>query len=179
MTIETLLPSGDDDGWPTNAWTDIDNTIAIPSGVALETTVDNDVVLIDLTNSAIVDADTVNSVTVKIRAKDTSVSLKNDLIVDLFIGGAGQGTITSAALVSTYETRTLVDATNWDIDWTAAQLDGMQLEITANQIGKGEAATWHMDEIEVDIDYTLASTGDPVAGMIMADSVMIFKAGRR
>ena len=159
MTVETLLPSGDDNGWPTNDWTDIDNTIATPSGTALETTVDDDVVLIDLTNSVIVDGDTVNSVTVKIRAKDTSVSLKDSLVVDLFIGGAGQGQITSDVLVSTYATYTLVDATNWDIDWTAAQLDGMQLEITANQIGKGESATWHIDEIEVDIDYTAAAGG--------------------
>lgn len=159
MTIETLLPSGDNDGWPTNNWDDMDTTIATPSGVALETTIDNDVVLIDLTDSAITDADTVNSVTVKIRAKDTSVSTKDQLIVNLFIGGVGQGPITSSNLISTYTTVTLVDVTNWDIDWTATQLDGMQLEITANQTGKGESATWHMDEIEVDIDYTLASGG--------------------
>ena len=47
MAVDTLLPSGDDGGWPTNGWADIDNTIASPSGVALETTVDNDVVIID------------------------------------------------------------------------------------------------------------------------------------
>ena len=161
MSNDVLLPSGDDNGWPTNNWDDTNNTIAAASGTALETTTDNDVVVIDLTDTVVVDADTVNSVTVRIRCKDTSAGTKNSLIVDLFIGGAGQGPVTSAVLVSSYETRTYNDIINWDQDWTAAQLNGMQLEITANQTGKGESATWHIDEIEVDVDYTLASTGNP------------------
>ena len=162
MTIEFLYPSGDDNGWPTNDWTDIEESIASADGVALETGVDDDIVLIDLDNTALTDAHTINSVTVKILAKDTSPGTKNSLVVDLFIGGAGQGPVTSANLTASYGTVTLVDATNWDIDWTAAQLNGMQLQIRANQTGKGEEATWHIDAIDVEVDYTAPAAGSPI-----------------
>ena len=159
MAVETLFPSGDDNGWPTGDWTDIDEGIAAADAAILGATTDPDVVLIDLDDSAIADADTVNSVTVKIRAKDTGSGGKNFLDVDLFIGGVGQGVVRTAALGNSYATFTLTDAVNWDVDWTAAQLDGMQLQITSIQTGKAVSATWEIDAIDVDVDYTPAVGG--------------------
>jgi len=166
MTVETLFPNGDDGGWPTGGFANIDEGIASADGLTYETSIDNDVTVIDLDDSAIADADTVNSVTVKIRAKDTGSGGKNSLIVDLLIGGVGQGPITSGVLNNAYGTYTFVDAVNWDQDWTAAQLDGMQLEITANQTGKGEAADWQIDAIDVDIDYTAAPSGRIMSSLV-------------
>ena len=50
----------------------------------------------------------------------------------------------------------------WDSDWTAAQIAGMQLTVQAVQTGKATAADWQVDEIEVDIDYTEASSGPSI-----------------
>jgi len=163
MAIETLFPNGDDGGWPTGNAGNIDEGIASADGATLETSIDDDVVIVDLDNTAIVDADTVNSVTVKIRAKDTGSGGKNSLIVDLLIGGVGQGAVTGGNMNNAYATYTFNDVTNWDVDWSAAQLNGMQLHITANQVGKGEAADWQIDAIDVDIDYT-ASGGSTASG---------------
>lgn len=159
MATETLVPSGDDNGWPTGNWDNIEETIASADGLTLETNIDDDVVRIDLTDSAITDGDTVNSVTVNIRAKDTGSGGKNSLAVDLVIGGTGQGEVVGGVMNNSYATYTFTDAVNWDVDWTAAQLDGMQLDVRADQTGKAETADWQIDAIDVIIDYTAASSG--------------------
>jgi len=158
MTIETLFPNGDDNGWPTGDWTDIDESIASADGNNLETSIDDDVVVIDLDDSAIVDGDTVNTVTVKIRAKDTGSGGKNQIEVDVDVGGGGLGAIKSASLSNSYATFTFTNAL-WDLDHTAAQMDAMQLIIRADQTGMGTAADWQIDAIDVEIDYTPAGGG--------------------
>jgi len=162
MTIETLVPNGDDGGWPTGSYLDVDEGIASVDGVFLETNTDPDVVILDLSASAIVDGDTVNSVTVKIHAKDGAGGGTNSIDVDLLIGGTGQGQVGTGTLTGTLTTYTLTENTLWDLDWTAAELAGMQLEVTSAQSGKGYAATWSIDAIEVEIDYTAAAGGGGV-----------------
>ncbi len=153
MTVDILYPNADDSGWEAGTWDDCNNTIASPSGTPLETSIDNDVVVIDLTSTVIVDSDTVNSVTVKIRAKDTGPGGKNTIEFDVDVGGGGLGTALTPNLTGTYAN---YDLTNilWDVDHTAAQLNAMQLLVRANQTGMGETADWQIDELEVHVDYT-------------------------
>lgn len=161
MAIDTLLPNGVA-GWPTGVVGNIDNTIASASGTFYETSIDDDVATIDLSATTIVDADTVNSVTVKVHARTTGASGKDAITVDVLIGGTPQasqamtGFLTGSSATYTY-TNVL-----WDSDWTAAQIAGMQLTVQAVQTGKATAADWQVDEIEVDIDYTEASSGPSI-----------------
>jgi hypothetical protein len=183
MTVETLLPASDDSGWVLNSATfdDINNTIAGASGTPYETDVDNDVTVIGLTDvvaAELDDAATVNSVTVKIRAKDVSVSLKDSLIVDVDVGGGGLGTFNVSVITDTYVTYEYVNAL-WDLDHTLAQLNAMTLIIVANQTGKGETATWQIDEIEVDIDYTEASSAQPYSSWLSSQKANGIVFGQR
>jgi len=158
MTIENLFPNGDDNGWPTGDWTDIEESIASADGATMETNIDDDVVVIDLDDSAIVDGDTVNTVTIKIRAKDTGAGGKNQLDVDIDVGGGGLGSIKGGNMTNSFATYTFTNAA-WDLDHTASQMDAMQLIIRADQTGMAESADWIIDAIDVDIDYTLAGGG--------------------
>ena len=158
MAIKVLYPNGDDNGWPTGDYLNIDESIASADGLTYATNVDNDTTVVDLDAAGLLDADTINSVTVKIRARDNGAGGNNNLEVDLLIGGVGQGAVLMGVnLTATFTTYTFTDAA-WDIDWTSAQLDGMQLSIRSNQTGKGQGADWIIDAIDVDVDYT-ASAG--------------------
>ncbi len=158
MAVETLFPNGDDNGWPTGDWTDIDESIASADGAVMSTNTKNDVVIIDLDDSAITDADTVNTVTVKIRARSTGSGGRDSLGVDVSVGGAGLGEVDTDGLTGTFATYTLTNSL-WDLDHTAAQMDAMQLTITSKQSGMAAAADWEIDAIDVDVDYTASATG--------------------
>ena len=154
MTIETLFPSGDNNGWPTGDWPNIDESIASADGLTLETSIDDDVVIIDLDNSVITDGNIVNTVIVKIRAKDTGAGGLNSLAVDVNVGGGGLGEIVGSVLNNGYATYTFINAL-WNLNHTAAQIDAMQLIIRANQTGSIVATNWIIDAIDVDINYTI------------------------
>ena len=159
MALDTLLPNGDDSGWPTGAFTDIDEGIASADAAVMSTTIDDDVLIVDLTATTITDADTVNSVTVKIHGRSTGSGGKDTFTVDFQIGGVDQGgPQVTGDLTGSHATYTLTDAA-WDSDWTAAQLNGATLKIQATQTGKATAATWEIDAIDVDVDYTPAAAG--------------------
>jgi hypothetical protein len=163
MALDTLLPNGDDSGWPTGAFTDIDEGIASADAAVMFTTIDDDVLIVDLTATTITDADTVNSVTVKIHGRSTGSGGKDTFTVDFQIGGVDQGgPQVTADLAGSHATYTLTDAA-WDSDWTAAQLNGATLKIQATQTGKPTAATWEIDAIDVEVDYTVPPSGHPRA----------------
>ena len=159
MALDTLLPNGDDSGWPTGAFADIDEGIASADAAVMSTTIDDNVLIVDLTTTTITDADTVNSVTVKVHGRSTGSGGKDTFTVDFQIGGVDQGgPQVTADLTGSHATYTLTDAA-WDSDWTAAQLNGATLKIQATQTGKPTAATWEIDAIDVDVDYTVPPSG--------------------
>lgn len=158
MTIETLLPNGDDSGWPTGSFLDIDEGIASADGSIMATTTTDDVLDVDLDDSAIADADTVNSVTIKIHGR-TNGAGTDMFMVDLLIGGVPQGVQqTGSNLGGSMATESFND-TGWNIDWTAAQLDGMQVRVTASQTAMPATVGHEIDAIDVDVDYTVAAGG--------------------
>ena len=158
MATITLVPDSDDSGWEAGTFADIDNLIATPSGTFLETSVDDDVVVLTFTNqSTIVDADTVNTVTARFLARDTGAGGKNSLNANLSALGAA----TTAVLVNTDTTVTLSPAA-WNIDHTAAAIDAFTLTVRANQVGKGTAADWRINECELVIDYTASASGPTI-----------------
>lgn len=161
MTVETLNANGIASA---GSWSgvigDIDEPIASADAAVVSTTTDDDPIDLDLVNSAIEDGDTVNSVTIKVHCKRTAGDGVDQLLVDLLIGGTPQGTQqNTGALTASMATYILVDAVGWDTDWTAAQLDGMQARFTSATSGKPHSPAIQIDCIDVDVDYTEATSG--------------------
>jgi len=151
---ETLLPNGDDSGWTSGTFEDINNGISTPSGVALLTTVNPDTLILDVTDSEVVDGDTVTNITIDMRARVTGIGAKDDLIVDLLIGGSPQGTaVTHTSVGTSYSTLSANDS-GWNVDRSASEMDGLQVRIATLQRGKGEPATYEIDELEVIVTFT-------------------------
>jgi hypothetical protein len=165
MATEYLLPNGDDSGWTTNnAATNCSSGInsGTPTdGSYIETTAnEGDVINVDLASVvSVADADTVTSVTIRIRA--TSTNGNDGIIIDLLIGGSPVGSsFSQASLTGSFVTYTADGSTqSWTTDWTAAQLNGAQVRLTSQQSGMPGACDIRVSEIEVDITYTPA-TGD-------------------
>lgn len=122
----------------------------------------NDVTgLFDLDPSSVVDADTITNITVSIEARCQGTLGKDDLVVDLVIGGANVGVSQSATLTSVFETYTFNDATavtGWNVDRTAADINGMQVRVATNQTGMGQTVTYYIDHIFVTIQGTEGSS---------------------
>ncbi len=162
MTDEFLVPNGNDGGWDTSDHLDIDNGgIAVGSpgtlddGTLVNETSDDIALVLDLLNSGILDADTVNSVTVVVRARTTGGG-SDKIKIDWVIGGTPQGAqFITGNLTGSFLNYTAADA-GWNSDWTAAELDGAQVQLQTHQTGKSEALGVEVSEVEVLIDYTEA-----------------------
>lgn len=161
MATEKLLPNGDDGGWTGGgAFGDIDEGIASADAAVLAAGADNEDVEIDLDPSGVEDADTVTEITVTIRARTTSAQADR-LLVDLLIGGTPQGTQqVGAALGAGFASETFTDV-GWDVDRTAAEMDGAQWRIRADQTGMPGAVGHEIDAMDTDIAYDPPPADEP------------------
>lgn len=167
---ETLVPDGDDSGWPTGAFGDIDEAIGSPDAAVMSTTDAElpDVLILDIAPSEVVDGDTVTNITINCRARVTGTGGKDDLTFDLLIGGVAQGTaVTHASVGSTYSTLVSND-TGWNVDRSETDMDGMQVRVTSGQRGMGSAATYEIDALEVVTTYTAGSAITPITGLALS-----------
>lgn len=161
MATETLRPNGDNAGWSTGGWADVDEGMPGDDDTTKVTeTARNTAMLFDLTASAITDADTVNSVTVEMRARCDLASGDSDIAVQIYIGGVAQGAQVQLGVTSSWASYTGLNDAGWNSDWTAAQLAGMQVEIDTTQGGMPTTDLWEVSAIDVIIDYTPAPLGD-------------------
>ncbi len=149
-----------DSGWPLGLVSNVDEPISSADGQSVSTTANSDVVIFDLDSaSAIADIDTVNSITVTIRASGsiTGGAEPGDPLMDVavLIGGIGQGTESTGLLGASFSDRALTNV-GWDSDWTQSQLNGMQIRVTSTRNGSAGTITnlWDIDTIDVVIDYT-------------------------
>ena len=164
MANEKLNISGWNAGWPQGLLSNIDEAVADADGQTISTSQGGDTVLLDFDNVAvIVDADTVNSVSVTIRASfDDLLDLgaTGGLNVSLFIDSLLKGTEATGNLSSTMSNKGLTNV-GWDVDWTAAQLDSLQILVTTT--GGEDAPIWLLDCIDVNVDYSEAALMLPAA----------------
>jgi len=158
---ETLVPNGDDSGWPTGTFEDINETIASADGNVMSATTDPDVLVLDLTASEVVDGDTVTNITINTRARVLGAGGKDDLIFDLLIGGVAQGTAVTHTSVGTSYSTLVSNDIGWNVDRTAAEMAGAQVRITTAQRGKGVAATYEVDAVDVVVTFTAGSSDNP------------------
>ena len=161
MTVETLNIVSIDSAFsdPNGAITDIDEPVASADGNSYGTTTENDTADFGLTNPALIgDADTVNSVTITIRAQKGGTAGNERWQVDLLIGGVVQGSQQSTGnLTTSFANYTGINDAGWNSDWTQAQLNGMQIRLTAIQAGMGGTQVTDLDCIDVDVDFTEAA----------------------
>jgi hypothetical protein len=159
MATEILNINGWDSGWPIGvASDDAAEAVAAADGSFVACSTEGDVVLFDLDNTGLTDADTISEVDVILRGRQSATSSgANAFAVEFWIGGSIQGTAqtTTGALTTSFQNFTLsTDA--WDVDWTQAQLDGAQVQVTAAQTGMPSSAQWEVDCLDVVITYTAA-----------------------
>lgn len=154
MATEKLLPNGDDGGWPTGTVLDVDEGIAVADGSFMATTIKDDVVRYNLGASVIVDGDTVTRVDITIRGR-TNGSGSDSMRVALVIDGTPRVQVNGATLGSSFGNETLNDA-DWNQDWTAAQMDGAQVDVTSRQSGMPATVGHELDCFDVDPIFTPA-----------------------
>jgi hypothetical protein len=162
MAIETLPPSagGSFSNW-TGAFSDIDEGTASPDTAdIIAATAKNGTALLNIADSAVGDGDTVTGVDIVLHQQTRGAG--NDSIeAALVIAGVEQGSNVSRTLPSSWETFTYNDA-GWNSDWSAAQLDGLQVRLYARQSGMPSTVGHEVAALDVVITYTPAAGGGPL-----------------
>jgi len=153
MAQDKLNISGWDSGWPTGFVTNVDESIAGADGSSVSTTIEGDVVVFDLDASNITDVDVVTNVAITIRARLWPKFQDGSFIVELLIGGASQGAEGSPPNLGSIFQNGVYGYVGWNVDWTAAQLDGMQVRVTTVE-DLGTVEEWFIDCMDVDVTYT-------------------------
>lgn len=173
MTEETLVPNGDDSGWPTGTFADIDEGIVSADGLVMSTDSDGDgdVLNLDFSASGIEDGDTVTNINIVVRAKIAAGATGGDtLLIDLLFGGIPVGVQQeTGVLTGSFQNFTLNDGGVWNGDRSAAEMDGLQVRLTPAQTSKPTALQWDLDTVDVVATFTQASVGSPVI-MVMLQS---------
>ncbi len=145
-------------------WTGTDADIFEAISAADNTGLNNaanegDVLDLDLSNSIVVDGDTVTNISFILRAQAPTNS-NDGLTVQLLIGGAAQGVpVTFGAVPSTWGNSASLNDTGWNVDRTAAEMDGAQARIVTTQGGMPGVVDLDFDCLDCIVTYTPASAG--------------------
>ena len=176
MATEKLNINAWDSGWPEGFLTNVDEAVAVADGQTISTTIASDVVVLGLDATAVIDLDTVTDVGITVRCKADGVVVDTaSLLVELLIGGVAQGAAQSTGSLSGTFSNVVLSLANWDSDWTQAQLNGMQVQVTTARTGTTDAPTWHIDAIDVDITYTVNSyiKTPPIGSLAIAGKIPV------
>ncbi len=157
MADVTILPDGitKNSGWATNGLTEIDEGIAAADGSLMSTTTDGEgeQFTLDFASPGLTDADTITQMDVIIRHQSGGASTASILRCNID-GLADVNTPNRTSL-----TNDTLNNSAWNVDRTAAQLDALQVVVTAVQGGMPTAEQFDVDAIEVLITYTPAAAG--------------------
>jgi hypothetical protein len=182
MATEKLRPDLviDFDGEGFNGFvTNIDEDLSTPDGstmfTSLPTAFSSASMELGLSDSIITDEETVNTVTAKVRTRITGNGISNNVSMYLQLAtGTGLGKeyhgISAVQTVpGSYTTLSFTHAT-WNVDWTAAQLDEMSIDITVLQVSP-DTGTVAIDVVQVEVDYTALEPHevDPPKGSLALD----------
>lgn len=175
MATEKLNVIAWDAGWPTGFVTNIDEPIASADGQNISTTLLGDVVVLDFNDVvSIHDIDIVTVVVPTIRCRETTgdAGAAARLAVELLIGGVAQGGVQTVATMSAAFNNDSITIPAWDVDWTVAQLNTLQLRITTTNLAAG-TPQWAIDAVDIDITYTVVPTVavEPLLGTLTLTGV--------
>ena len=169
MATEVLLISRIDigDGW-TGSNFDIDEGIAAADGLEMSTTSDGESedCILGVGLSSLTDADTITRVDIEVRGRVTTDGGDETFDVQLRMGSIKIGNPAVTGLLTTSHANSgKLNDVLWNVDWTALELDGMQVSLIGRQQGMPTPNTWHFDCGEITITYTPAA-GGAVAGIL-------------
>ena len=160
MATETLNVGGvaTKGSW-TGTDADIFEAIAGADDTGLRNQVsEGDGLLLDLEDSARGDGDTITNVSIVARGQ-RGANAGDNFTVQIYIGGVAQGSpVSFGTLTASWSTSGTLNDAGWNSDWTAAQLDGMQVEVVPTQGGMPENVDVYVDCFDVVITYTAAAT---------------------
>jgi hypothetical protein len=150
MAFELLLPNADDSGWTGGGdFNNIDNGFLNASGTTLDSGGNggtDETVRIQFGPSAIVTADTVVSMAVRIRCKSANAA-NETLSVDLY----GLGAV-DVPFGTTFEDH-FIENVLWDVDRSTAQMAAIYIDVLSEQSGMPSAHLHQIDEVELYIRY--------------------------
>jgi hypothetical protein len=154
---ETLNANAEDGGWVggSGSIANIDEAIASADGSVLTCVLNDDVLVLDLTASAVEDADTVTGVDIVVRCFSNGASTKDSFDVELLVGGSPVGAAQSTGNLTGSMADYTLSLAAWDADKTASEMDGLQVRLTHRQTGKAEPVDTHLDCIDVNVTYDL------------------------
>jgi len=159
MAEKILTVNALNDGvWtPTTDYTDLNTIDTEYISVTPEGSVEN----LNMTTAGLSDADTITDVTINIRALCDSGGGKDFITANLIVNGSAR-TGVQQSIGTSYVDYSLNDPTaitGWNEDWTATQLDNLDVRISNEQTGMGITAIWQVDFCEIVITYTPAPAG--------------------
>lgn len=119
----------------------------------IRSTTEDEEDLLDFDDSTFVDADTITNVDISFRYKSSVGSADNKIQIALYIGGVNKGAVTTTLTNDASFHNVTVGLGAWDLDWTAAELDGLQVFIKSQQAGKTPVAL-QIDVSEIEVIIT-------------------------
>ena len=164
-TTVQLQPDAWDSGWPTGYAANIDEPVSDADGQVVSTTINGDVAFLDLDDvpGTVTNEDTVLNVTMLVRAKfDTpgggNEALDAELIVNLVVDGTplSSQSIDFLGREGSWIEETLSQS-SWDDDWTVAQLNAMQVKVTALGITTNDFFILNIDALDVYVKHSAQS----------------------
>jgi len=162
MATELMLPNGDSaNNWDVGTFADVNQGVDTPNDTLLmsDASLEGAVVIFDMDDTAITDADTVTNVTIRTRAH-RGTNANDSLGVDLLIGGITQGSQVARALGTGFDDVDSNDS-GWNVDWTASQLDSLTARLTTLQTAMPSVVDITLSELEVVITFTPAAAPAP------------------
>ncbi len=117
------------------AATDIDEVIGSPDTAYYGPGPDGDAADFGFTASEVVDAEIVTNITFNMIYRDDGSAGTLMVGVDLLIGGVVQGTTQTITVSGSDVTYSGINHAGWNVDRTAAEMDGAQLRLTPAQAG--------------------------------------------
>lgn len=174
MATDTLVPNSDDSGWDTGSFADVDEGVLTPDDDATKVveTSRNTTMLFGLTSTVVVDADTVTNISVDVRARSDKASSNSNLGIEILIGGVVQGAQQTVTLTTSWASTFGTNDAAWNVDRTAAQLNGMEVQIESVQGGMPTADVWEVSAIDVVITFTEAAAGGIVTSLVGAGGLV-------
>lgn len=165
MAVLLLHVNGWDSGWTGN-WANVDDPVSAPDGQVVYTPLTSPPAIFDVTSvtGTISDADVVAGVSLVVRTRavpdDGTEPAEVDLDAEILIGGISQGTDTVNFLSESFSNENMSDA-GWNSDWTEAQLNGMQVRVTARKVGGLGTWTAYIDCIDINVTYYAPILAEP------------------
>jgi hypothetical protein len=146
------------------AATDIDEAIASADGNLYGPGPEADAADFGFASPSLADADTITGISVTVRLLGSGTAGAEQADVEFLIGGVVKGaTKTTGDLTGSFANYGPFTDAGWDSDWTAAELDGMEVRITPTQSGMPGTNAVDIDCADIIVTYTAFIAFEPTA----------------